>query len=292
MSQTDPSISYGEYSPRTVGGWRKVVYLSHPDTGPLYLNAGQAEWSESLSPQYTEYALNPPTGPKQRTLHSRGIKEIEWSLSGDLTKQSSPLLKLLKPSARGVNLTFLEIAQGSEGARFTAVNPATLPWGSVSFTGTPQASITFSLSGKATILPGVITNVVQNTLSHPIPSWSTGNSKVKSWTITHSVGLSANWANTIDPLPAYYRPGTSTWQIQITTARELIEHTRIKFLSGGFELLEAIVTNRSYKSGDRTSGFEYAVTVENVKNSKDAYTDSAATMDIPVWPISLWPDGL
>lgn len=292
MTQANPSLSGPEFLPRVVAGWRKAVLFDHPATGPIFLPATQAEWQESLSPQFTEYAVTPPTGPKQRTLHARGTKEISWSLAGDLTRESSSLLNLLHPQWRGVALNELQIQQGTEGGRFTASTPYALPWESVSFSAAQHSPVTFSISGKSTVPASSVIGLTKASLDHPIPSWSTGNSFVKAWSITHSVSLSPNWANDPQSLPSYYRPGSSRWQVQLTTVRTLMEHTIIKFVAGAFELMEAIVTSRSFQSGDRTAGFHYQVTIENVRPDRQAFLPSAATITIPVWPESLWPGGL
>jgi hypothetical protein len=222
-----------------------------------------------------------------------GTTEIDWSLSGDLTKESSGLLNLLSPEARGLCFDYLEICQGFEGGRFNSINSYSLPWNSVTFSGSANQAISFSLNGKSILRPGTITSPLKNNLDHPIPSWATGNARIKSWTITHSVDQKPNWENNENNLPAYYRPGASSWNIQLTTVRALTEHTRIIFQGGGgFELLEGIVTSRGYQSGGRTSAFEYNLEIQNVRNSVDAFSPSAVSITVPLWPSNLWPNGV
>jgi hypothetical protein len=256
----------------------------------LFLSANSADWKETLTPQYTEYALTNPYGAKQRTLHARGTKEISWDISGDLTRETSSLLFLLNPQWRGVSLNSLEIAQGSEGKRFVAINPYDIPWASVSFSGNQNGIVAYSLSGKSTVNPGLLSGTTKIGLAHPIPAWATGNNFVKSWTVSHNVPLSPNWQNNVNPLPQYYRPGPSQWTLNLTTIRVLVEHTIIRFTTGGFTLIEGIVTSRNFRSGDRNSGFSYEVTIENVRPDLEAYLPSATTVTIPIWPESLWPD--
>jgi hypothetical protein len=286
MPKADLSLMIPEFLPRPTAGWRKLVRLDHPATGLIYLPAPTASWKEDLTHSFTRYAKTPASGPYQKNLHARGTKEISWSVSGDLTQESVTLLNLLKPSERGVALTDLQIRQGTEGANFTPSNSFAIPWESVSFQGAANALITYSLSGRSTETWDIPDLVTKSSRDHVIPSWASGNDFVKSWSITHSVGLTPNWENNLEPLPRYYRSGMSEWQMQFTTVRSLQEHSQVKFVFGDITLVEAIVTSREFTSGDRTSGFTYSVGLTNARfTDTDAYQASALTITVPLtWP--------
>jgi len=285
-----PSIVTGP-TVRQVAGYRRHVNFTHPGTGSLNLLVTQASWDEALTPQYNVFALTPPTGPKQKIIHSRGTKEISWNITGDLTRETITLANLLKPENRGVDPTSLRIQQGAETALFSNPETFNIPWGTFSLTGAQNSNISFSLSGKSTLLPTV--PPAENILlaQHPLPSWSSGNSLVTGWTISHTVNLTANWDNNEDPLPVYYRPGESEYEFQVTTAIALAEHSLIKLASRDVELLEGVVTSRGRETGDQSGHFSYRVSLTNVRFGLDAFEPSSVSVIVANPTPDAWPEG-
>lgn len=293
--QANPSLSAEVYSPSAAGGWRKYVSVNHPTIGGFSLAASQAGWNDTLGVNRTVYALNPAYGVKRPTVHSRGTKEISWSISGDLTAESSLLMNLLEPASRGVSFTSIQISQAFEGGRFTNSTGWGLPWSDFSVEGSSGGLVTFTLSGRSCQEPSTVSVVpFQANPVHPIPAWASGNNLVKSWKLSHSISLSPVWGNSIDEMPRYYRPGVSSIKIAVMTVRQITPHYQIRFVNyAGAVFSSAVINNRSFMSGDRMSGFTYSAECEDIGATALSGYLPGVTVSVPLaWPAILWPSGL
>ena len=239
-----PSLTTGlTLIPRQVAGYAKYAHITWKGiTYKLLVNS--ASWGDNGNPKFTEYALTPSSGPKQKALHSRGISEIEWSIDADLSVESYGLIALLDPKSRGLLLDEVVLQQGSIVYKFVNCY-----WSSFTLSASPNAIVTISISGNAIIKPTEDSILATTVLHHGIPSWATGASLITTFSLTHNVPLTPGWANTENSLPIYYRPGSSEYTIDVTTAVELREHTILALGLGSFNLLEAVVTSRKYDSG-------------------------------------------
>ena len=249
-----------------------------------------ASLNDSGNPNYTKYASTPGWGPKQKALHSAGTREVTWNIAGEVTSGSLGLLELLTGSARGVNFSRLLISQGNSSFLFDNQDGNSLPWNQVSLSGNPNSGLTFSLEGKATVDPflgaAVIAPIV---VTPPVPTWTTGNDLVLSWSLSHNVNLQPFWFN--DPkqwllskgiatnvnimLPSYYRALDSEFTLQITTAVALAEYTLIRIGYGYVNFLELILTSENITFGDRNSPVTYQASSTNVAvaSQASAYTE-------------------
>jgi hypothetical protein len=175
--------------PRPVTGFRRLVQASHPLAGFVNLLSTSAEFTDTGSPNFTKYAFTPGVGPKQKTLHTSGTKEISWTLGGEITSASLGMLNLLTGSARGVNFSQLLISQGVDSFFFNDPTGTALPWNQFSLSGNQNAGLTFTLEGKATIEPATFGMIGSVVVSPQIPTWATGNDYVLSWSLSHNVQL-------------------------------------------------------------------------------------------------------
>lgn len=258
----DPSLSIGTL-PRVAAGYLKIVLIKLPDDGGyIPVLADQASWADSKSWQFTNYAWTPPRGPKQKTIHSIGTREVRITISGQLTRNSFDLGRLMDPGFRGVPIPEIFIQQGGEDVWLFQ----NVYWSNFSFSGQPDGNISFSFEGRATTRPQAVSPRIQTVIPTPIPSWYSGNSYVTSWQISHSVSMSPNWANTTSEYPAYYRPGPSEFSLVFGTAFAIQEHNTIRIGINEFTLLEALVQERTYSLGaGRTDPPEYNVTLTNCR---------------------------
>lgn len=257
--------------PRQVAGFRRLVQVSHPMCGTGTLLSTDASFSDAGNPNYTKYAYTPGLGPKQKTIHSAGTREVSWTISGEVTADSLGLLKLMAGSARGVNFSQLLISQGSAYFLFDNVNGVSLPWDQFSLNGAPDAGLTFSLEGKATVDPVRAGPAIAPLLvSTPVPSWSTGNDLVLSWSLSHNVNLQPYWFNSPDMLPTYYRALDSEFTLQMTTAVALANYTLVRIGFGWINFLELVVTSENIRYGDRNSPVTYEASSTNVGIAQQA----------------------
>jgi hypothetical protein len=287
MDQFDTSFKFPENFPRQAGGYRRLVYLEHSVIGGLYLKTTSVRVTNAKNYQYTTYAINPVTGPKHRTLHSKGVQEIDISIDGVLTDQTAAILNLLKPSLRGTYFTKLDVSQGNQGLKIQG--PYSMLMNSITFNASVNNAVTFSMTLKSTVFPENSSFGSRVVSERPVPSWITGNTGVKTWSINHSLELAPNWRNSQDPLPVYYRVGESTWQLQMETTREIREHTIIKMYDKGFVLVGAVTTAKTIEYGDDSKAPVYSLTIENVGETNDPLRPDQAIIEIPVWPSTITP---
>lgn len=276
MADLDPNEIFGP-TIRPPGGWLKVAWVAGI---PVHLTGGGV--TLPISPKYTNYALTPPMGWKQKTGHSRGTKETSWNIAGELTVESLNILRFLDPSARGQLFT-VRMQQGptEEIIPYCVME-------NFSLTGGSNGIITYTISGKSVFPVSYQDSRIANIRHHPIPGWASGrgDSFIRSWTITHSVGLTANWANDQNPRPVYYRPGESEYQLQLNTLADFREYDGINVGLGDFLIVRGLVTER----GVTLSGREikaYRVTVTNVNLEMNAYSPGAritASRAPEAWP--------
>lgn len=278
MPEANPALLVSPIvTPRPVTGHRRQVQAIHPSFGALNLLTTDTNWGDNPQPNYVLYALTPPAGPKQRTIHSTGINEITWSISGELSNSSMFLTSLLNSVNRGVHFNSIYINQGfNNNYLFENINGYSLPWSNFTLTGGQNNPVTFTLEGKSTFPPSVFGAPLSTIYPDiPVPSWFTGNDFVLSWSISHSVNLVPKWANNASPYPVYYRPGASEYTIQVTTAVAMEPYSLIRFGVGYFSLIEAVVTSRNRLMGDRGSPPTYQVTVSNARvSSQEAFLPS------------------
>lgn len=258
----DPSNTLGTL-PRVAAGYLKIVLIQLPNGGGvLPLLADQASWADSKNWQFTNYAYTPPTGSKQKTIHSVGTRENRISISGQLTRNAFDLGMLMNPAMRGVPLPEVFIQQGSRDIwSFENVY-----WSNLNFSGQANGNIAFSFEGRATNPPTQAAPRVQTVIPTPVPSWYSGNDYVMSWQLSHSVSMQPNWANSNTEYPAYYRPGPSEYSLVLSTAFALQEHNTIRIGINEFTMLEALVQERTYELGaGRTDPPRYNVTLTNCR---------------------------
>ena len=281
----DPSIGTEPEWPRRAAGPRKIIALDHPLTGLIYTKASSFDSGKGYNRSFTITSQNPPRGPKQKRLHSRGTSEISWGIRSDLTAENCNLLNLLKAEARGEGFKTVHFLQGVEGVKYTTAERFEIPWSSISFSASQKSIVTVSLNGNSCLLGTSSPTLIHSGLESPIPSWATGNTNLIGWEISHNVSQTPNYANSQDLLPVYYRPGLSEWRINLTSRRAYTAHTLIRFQTGNFTLIQAVVSSENISSSS-AGGVTYSVNVENIANS---YTGSiGATVVIPIWPQTLW----
>jgi hypothetical protein len=285
MAQTfDPSVPVAPVIyPRPVTGFRRLVQAAHPLCGVMTLLSTDASFSGTGNPNYTKYAFTPGVGPKQKTIHTVGTREVSWTIDGEITVASLGLLMLFAGTARGRNFSQLLVSQGTANSlgqsNFFFDNPDgnSLPWNQISLSGNPNAGLTFSLEGRATIdpvpAPVLLGPVV---VSPPVPAWATGNDLVISWSLSHNTNLQPSWFNSPDMLPAYYRALDSEFTLQLTTAVALANYTLIRIGYGGVNLAEMVVTSENITFGDRNSPITYQVSSTNagIMDQANAYRES------------------
>jgi hypothetical protein len=280
--------------PRPVAGFRRVVQVSHPVfrlfspvADPLTLLSTDVSLNDSGNPNYAkyiqsaQYGLTVGTGPYQKTVHTAGTREVTWNIGGEVTAATLGLLNLLRGRARGVNFDKLLISQGTPNSLgehsffFDNENGVSLPWNSFSLSGNQNAGLTFSLEGKATVDPSPLpVTPAPVVVSAPVPTWTTGNQYVLSWSLSHNVNLQPHWFNLpyFSPdgryigggmLPAYYRALDSEFTLQITTAVALPYYTLIRIGFGWINFVELVVTTENIAFGDRNGPITYEVSSTN-----------------------------
>lgn len=258
----NPSVSYGATISTRLG------YLKAASISGAIVSLENGTWNSNNNFAYTNYAYTPPTGNKQKVIHARGTSEVSVSLSGNLTTEAAGVfLSLLSSSSRGQTYP-VAIQQDNPGTYFPRV-----VFEEVTLTGAPNSIVSYSVSGKSLTYPtpGFVS---QATWQHPLASWSTGNTYVTSWSISHRVTLSAKWWNNQNALPYYYRPGESEYSLSITTNVGLMEHSSISIGIGGIGMISGVVTSRSASTGGRTDPQTYSVEITNVDVNDDAYTSA------------------
>jgi hypothetical protein len=286
MAEQDPLKPVEPTVLRPVTGHRRLVQVSHPNFNGCNLLTTDAGWSDTHQPNYVTYAFTPPSGSKQKTVHSQGPSEITWTLSGELTSSTIGLLSLMNSSARGVNFSTIHMLQGPVDSYYFSNNPSVgsfLPWSSFTLNGNQNGAVSYTLEGRSTNIPTNVPSAVSGlTLPDvPVPSWYTGNQYVTAWSISHSVNLAPQWANSPSAYPAYYRPGVSEYTIQVTTMVGLIEHSLIKFGVGGITMVEAVVTSRNRTFGGRGAPMTYQATVNNARVSDQNQAYPSVVVTIP-----------
>jgi hypothetical protein len=282
MTQDPSVVVVSTFLPRPVAGYRKIGRIVFKGiTLDLLLTDGS--WDEDRSFQTTNYALTPPTGPKQETLHSVGTKEISWNLTGILSQETFALTNFLKPENRGVKVDEILIQQGEFLEKLTNCY-----WEDFNLTAAQNSNITFSLSGKTVSDVTSANPVVRNTLQHPLPSWATGNQFLTAWSLRHSVDMTPSWSNDQKRLPQYYRPGNSKWGISLTSAVSLQQHTSLALGVGTFTLVDAATIGRSREVGGEDDHYSYSAEIENIRHSDDnAYALNGVVLT-PGTPPTAW----
>lgn len=286
----DPNLTLDEYFPRSVAGWRRGFSLKHPLTGDIVLATSSASWDTQGNPSYSKYLANNPQGPARKAIHSKGVEEISWSVSGDLSLESLGLLNLLKATARGVPFNELSLFQGFEGFHFEGPSTQIL-FDNITFTASQNSPVKFQLSGKSNKDPGNPTTPLSSPVHRIIPSWATGNSYLTDWSITHAVSLSPIWKNNEDLKPGYYRPGLSEWSMTLGCVRSPSLHDTIRLASSdGIVFLNLVVTGVSRDAGDKAKGVKYKIQLTDIAlESDEAYEDTFLQINLPVSWGDLWP---
>lgn len=270
----DSSVSFGPTLASTPG------FLKAAKVGgiPLLFDSGSMNTQQSY--RYTNYAFSFPTDVRQKVLHSRGVSETSWQLSGDVSVEGQQIVAFLNPSYRGYQFS-VEMQQGpvSEYLNFAYLE-------NISLNGAGDGLVHYSMSGKALdIVHGGGVKLVQNN-RWAIPGWSSGNELVKSWTFTHQISLAAHWFNDQNPFPAYYRPGDSEYTLSIQTANVFVAYDTVSIGIGTSAIITGLVTNRavSYSGRDYRT---YECQVTNV-SLLDNPVSAGATSVASAIPPSDW----
>lgn len=242
-------------------------YFKSARFGGLLLPIESGSISIENSYQYHHYALTRVSGAMQKVLHSRGTKQISWSLSGSLFVESADILALFLPSAR--NQVFpLEVQQESPSKQLSRCLVS-----SVSLSGSARNAVSLSLQGVALDMPTPGGGYTFSNYKYPVPGWFTGNSWIKSWSISHTINYSPNWANDQNPLPAYYRVGESEYDFRITTSTVYQKHDSISLGVGNILMLSGVIENEVVNWAG-TSEESYDYTVKNVSVTSSPYSDA------------------
>lgn len=261
MAEANTLSSSGTLRP--IGGWLRAARIN----GVLVLT-DSVSFRQPNNFQWTKYALTPPQGNRQKTGHARGTTEPGFSISGEFTAEAGGLIAFLTPGMRGVPFPVVV----SQGPTSLQMSPCLME--TFNLTGAPNSTIKYSLSGKSINLPTSGGSVGQGSWQHPLPGWSSGNNLVRSWSITHSVGLGANFANDQNPFPAYYRSSESEYNLQVTTAVVLREYDTVSIGIGNFAIVVGLVTSRAVTFSGRDI-VTWNCEVTNVNLQKNAYTPGA-----------------
>jgi len=209
--------------------------------------------------QYTHFGITPVIGFKQKTVHARGVTEVSFSLTGDLTQESaSVFLQLLDSANRGTNFPVV-IQQELPGIFLNSCLTE-----DITLTGAQNGIVTWSLSGKCLQLPTPAGKLTQIDFQHPIPAWASGAELVSTWSLSHKVALKATWRNNQRALPTYYRPGESEYSLSFTTLTELREHDRISIGVADILIIEGLVLRRVFNTGGRNEPLKFQAEVTNV----------------------------
>jgi hypothetical protein len=243
--------------------------------GTITLLSTDASFNDSGTPNFTKYAFTPGVGPKQKAIHSAGTREVTWTVGGEVTAESLGILELMAGSARGVNFSQLLISQGRASYRLDNLDGVSIPWNQISLSGNQNAGLAFSLEGKTTVEASPASAPIGPVIVSPqVPTWTTGNDLVLSWTLSHNVSLQPFWFNTPLMLPAYYRALDSEFQLQLTTAVALSPYTLIRIGYGYINMVEMVVTSENITFGDRNSPVTYQVSSTNARvQDQNAYTE-------------------
>jgi len=248
------------------GGWLRSAKING-----VTAYCDSATLDQGNNYQYTRYALTLPTGNRQKVLHTRGTREVSWSISGDLTTESSGLLNFLHPYYRGLIFPVAVLQSGYQESDYIA----SAMMENFSLQGAADGTIKYSISGKG------LTNIVGApswTVTghrHPVPGWASGNTLVRSWSVTHSISLQANWHNSQQVLPTYYRPAESEYTMQIQTLGTFAQYDTISLGVGTFTFVQGLVTKRAINySGNDPKMYDCQVT--NVHSGDEAITPAVA----------------
>lgn len=251
------------YSPGVIYGTTGIAHPGHlkvASLGGVILPCESANISQQLNYQYTKYALTLPAGVRQKTLHSRGTKETTWSLSGDLFYESASITNLILPTNRGIYLTLL-IRQGPLTERLDncMIESFTLE-------GSADGMVRYNISGKSLNEVMIVGPFAYAGFKYTVPGWTSGNALVKSWSLSHQVGLTANWANNQNPLPTYYRTAESEYNLQLSTLVQPGEYDTVSIGIGTAAILTGLVTSRQVSySGEDPKTYNCAVTNVSVQ---------------------------
>lgn len=232
---------------------------------------------------YTNYAITPPAGPKQKVLHARGTSFSSFSVSGEVTQEGAGISGFLASAVRGLSFAVISGQGGSSASLFACQLE------NFSMTGSPNGIVQFSMSGKSPLLVSGGGGLSAGQL-HPVPTWSSGNELVESWTVSHAVPLTPKFWNNQNPFPAYFRPGQSEHSLQITTVQELREYDTISVGINGVVMVSGMITSRVANLGGRQEvrKFNAQVTNVNVFNTAVSAGMAGAGGGSP----DGWPDGV
>ena len=260
-----------------IGGWQKFVRVD----GNVLLT-DQGSWNEQNNYQHTRYADVPLTGDLQKTLHTRGTQEISWTVGGEISSEAAGILNFLDSAKRGDTFD----VDMQQGASVDRISDAVME--SFQVSGTPNGLLRFTMSGRSLQAVSTGTPIGVLTAQHSVPTWSCGNSAVRSFTIDHRVPLTPIYRNDQQVRPKYYRPADSEYSLTVVTAGNLIEHDTITLGVGSFTLLTGIVVSRGASLGGPEDIKSFQVQLTNVSTDTDQ-TSMAATGSVggspQAWPI-------
>jgi len=259
-------------SPETTVGppiRQRTGYLKLASINGVKVLITNATFNQQNNFQYTRVAFVPVTGFKQKTVHARGVTEVDFNLTGDLSLEAASVFKqLVDPANRGTRFPIV-IQQDLPGVN---LNPCFTE--DITISGAQNGIVTWSLSGKCLRLPIPAARLTQTEHQHPMPAWSSGRNLIQSWSLSHKVSLQANWRNNQVALPNYYRPGESDYSLSFTTLTKLQEHDRISISIADVLIIRALVLRRGFSTGDRNEPLSFQAEVTNVNFA----TFSAATL--------------
>ncbi len=191
MSSPNTNDDLGILTREYASGFRRIGMIAN-----TAIPVTQGDWNQLLSPAVNSYAYTPPTGIKNRVLHARGTEEVSWSLGGELTLTSAPvILGFLSPLTRGVYFP-VGIQQNTPGSYL-----ASCLYDSLSINADGEGLISWSMTGKSLTYPTATLNISQSFAPQAVPGWSSGAYDIQSWTLTHNVPLTPNYWNTPSALP-------------------------------------------------------------------------------------------
>lgn len=258
-------------------------HLKVTSVNGFILGASSVSLDSANNYSYTNYAITPPSGPKQKVLHARGTSVSSFNVSGEVTQEGAGISSFLSSAIRGVQFAVIAGQGSSSGSLFACQLE------SFSMSGAPNGIVQFSASGKSPLLVSGGGGLGAGLL-HAVPAWSSGNDLVESWTVSHSIPLSPKFWNNQNPFPAYFRPGQSEHQMQITTVQELREYDTISVGIGGVIMVSGMITNRVANFGGRQEVRKFNVQVTNV-NVADSTLSVGMAPGAGGSPDG-WPDGV
>lgn len=278
------AIGAADVFPRPVAGHRHAARIVLNNGETIDMLTTSAEITETLNWQFTSRALTPPEGPKQRVLHSKGTKEVSWSIAGDLSAEAIGLMGFFAPTnvfqRRGARLSQIIIQQGLRVEVLQDVY-----WSSISLSGSPNSAITFSIEGRGLIdpllsgLPLALTD-----RHHPVPSWTSGALLVSGWTLTRSVPLNPVFWNRPEALPKYYRPGDTEMTLEVETAIQPQDHDLIKVGLGEVGIAEAVVTSRTRSVGGSNEHQKFRTSLANARFTDEPGVISSFQQEVRTFP--------